>query len=134
MRTILFGAGASFGSETVGMPPLGPQLFTSLVRFAPTVWGALSAPWPAEFSADFEAAMEKLISSGIFGSPFQWTMAEYFLTSFQASHASLYKRFLDDAKGSSVDLSISTLNYDTLLFQAANFAGAKLYCGGGGVH
>src|SRR6266536_5490364 len=59
---ILFGAGASSGSEPPGIfvPPLGAHLFGKLVDFSPGVWGALPDPYPLLFQKDFEEAFRKL--------------------------------------------------------------------------
>jgi hypothetical protein len=37
---IIYGAGASFGSDTTDIPPLGPNLYEALARFNPGGWGA----------------------------------------------------------------------------------------------
>ena len=39
---IIFGAGASYGSDTGGLiPPLGAQLFDELARYNPNGWGSI---------------------------------------------------------------------------------------------
>jgi hypothetical protein len=129
---ILFGAGASFGSEQPGIrvPPVATQLFGKLVDFSPDVWGALPTPYPALFQEDFEAAFRKLgddspnpLSPGfnpMVPCPAQLTgpllrkMAEYFLD-FAPSKESLYVRLLTRVKEKDWRGVLATLNYDLLL-------------------
>jgi len=129
MRLILFGAGASHGSDTHGTPPLGPNLFTALVQWSPATWGALAAPWPSRFQTDFEDAMAKLIAAGIFAAPLQWSMASYFFKCFTASDSNVYIRLLRDILASEKDVNLATLNYELLLVQAAQRVGMRLNCG-----
>ena len=57
MKLILFGAGASYGSDTTGTPPLGDQLFEALRASNPDGWGALPSGMAHQFRDDFEAGM-----------------------------------------------------------------------------
>ena len=125
MKVLLFGAGASFGSELtpVPVPPLGPNLFDALVRFAPRSWGSLLSPWPSQFRADFEAAMSSYISMGSFGAPLQWDMAEYFFTQFAATPSSTYVKLLTALAPRISEYLFVTLNYEQLLCQAKSIAG-----------
>ena len=58
---ILFGAGASYGSDSLGMPPLGADLFDELQRFNPPGWGSLPSNMSNVFRNDFEEGMKKYI-------------------------------------------------------------------------
>lgn len=126
---VLFGAGASFGSQKSGVPPLGSSLFDALCRFDPNVWGRLPATWQSQFRKDFEAAMASFISSGHFAAPLQWKMAEYFFSQFHIQQDSLYLRLLERMVKSQSPHSIATLNYDLLLQQAASCLGIALTIG-----
>jgi hypothetical protein len=124
---VLFGAGASHGSEpTARTPPLGAGLFDELAAFAPSTWGVLPSPWPSSFRADFEPAMASFIGSGGFGGPLQWDMAEYFLTQFSATPQSAYVALLK-ALAQRIDrYEFVTLNYEMMLFQARALAGVRV--------
>jgi hypothetical protein len=127
VRVVLFGAGASFGSDVSGTPPLGPDLFLALTQSSPE-WASLPAPWPARFKSDFEGAMAALIQAGIFAA-LQWSMAAYFFKQFRVSDASVYLRLLRELVGTDQNIAFVTLNYETLLFQAAPKVGMTLSIG-----
>jgi hypothetical protein len=58
---ILFGAGASFGSDDPSLvPPLGQNLFDALCKFNPRGWGAVEMESARQFRTDFEKAMKEL--------------------------------------------------------------------------
>jgi hypothetical protein len=123
-KVLLFGAGASFGSQrSVPVPPLSANLFDGLVCFAPRTWGSLPAPWPSQFRADFEAAMSSYIDTGAFGAPLQWDMATYFFTQFAATPSSTYVKLLAALAPRISEYLFVTLNYELLLFQAKSIAG-----------
>lgn len=124
MRVVIFGAGASYGSEsTAKVPPLGAKLFDELIQFAPTTWGTLPPNWSSQFRSDFEPAMASFIQSGGFGAPLQWDMAEYFFSQFSATKSSVYIALIK-ALSSNIDhYFFATINYDLMLFQARAMAG-----------
>jgi hypothetical protein len=127
MRVVLFGAGASFGSEpTARVPPLGAKLFDELVSFAPRTWGTLPSPWPAHFRSDFEGGMSSFINGGGFGAPLQWDMATYFFTQFSATSSSTYVKLLSGLAKNIEQYLFTTLNYELLLFQAKGLAGIPI--------
>ena len=134
MNVILFGAGASYGSDTDprALPPLTPSLFDALAQSSPDVWGTLPAPYPDEFRCDFEKAMTKLgedapgpfarrqrhtIVPADFTAPLQRAMAEYFLQ-FSARPSSLYVRLACRIRQKKWRGALITLNYERLLEQA----------------
>jgi hypothetical protein len=121
MNLIFFGAGASYGSDGVGTPPLSSHLFPRLAAFDRSGWGSLIAPWSDKFLQDFEQAMSDYINRGLFAAPLQWAMAEYFFKQFPISPSNLYIKLLSDITLHMPDFCLATINYDTLLFQAANF-------------
>jgi hypothetical protein len=125
---VIFGAGASYGSQTSSNPPLGAPLFEALAKFAPAVWGSLPQPWPNDFRTDFEAAMSKLMDTSFFTAQLQWIMAEYFFRSFQVTSESLYIPFAHALK-TKPSTKVSTLNYDSLLFQGFSKAGLSASIG-----
>ena len=62
---IVFGAGASFGSDdprSARLPAMGGSLFTELAARFPGSWGALPDRFASSFAADFEAGMDAYIS------------------------------------------------------------------------
>lgn len=58
-KLIVFGAGASFGSED-NMPPLSNSLFAKLVEAYPSSWGQIGEEVSRLFQDDFEKGMEKI--------------------------------------------------------------------------
>src|SRR5215475_3509628 len=58
---ILFGAGASYGSDDPQhVPPMGDGLFDALRDFSPGLWGSIPPAQAALFRGDFERGMEAL--------------------------------------------------------------------------
>ena len=129
MNLIFLGAGASHGSDIANTPPLGNRLFDELADFDPQCWGKLPQEWQEEFREDFEAAMLGFLTQGFFGAPLQWKMAEYFFKRFIISPTNIYIKLLSMIRRSLQEFSIATLNYDTLLFQAAVRANVSLAVG-----
>lgn len=119
MNLIFFGAGASFGSDKSNVPPLGSALFAELQRHSPSTWGLISQTWAQNFQQDFEQAMSQFIAQGHFAAPLQWAMADYFYKGFPISNTNLYITLLKDISYHLGDFLVATINYDTLLFQAA---------------
>ncbi len=108
----LLGAGASFGSDTVGTPPLGDRLFDELRRFDSPGWGAVSAGTAAALRADFE---QGLLQIDPYRLPrLQRSMAAYFFE-FQPQPSSLYRRLARRIAQGSWSGAFCTLNYDRLL-------------------
>jgi hypothetical protein len=60
---MLFGAGASYGSDTQGTPPLGSGLFDALQIFSRETWGQVSAGEAEVFTRDFEQGMKAYTES-----------------------------------------------------------------------
>ena len=54
MNLIIFGAGASYGSDVCYVPPLGNKLFNALTAFDPNGWGKLPQKYQELLQNDFE--------------------------------------------------------------------------------
>ncbi len=112
---ILFGAGASFGSEPSGMPPLGAGLFEALRQFNPGGWGKIVDPLSKVFRADFEAGMVELSKIQPHAlPPLQRAMAEFFFR-FEPTDQSLYVELAQRILAKSWTGAVATLNYERLL-------------------
>lgn len=112
---ILFGAGASYGSDSIGTPPLGAALFDELQHFNPPGWGRLPSDISDVFLDDFEAGMRNLSKSKSHAMPpLQRAMAAYFFNFIPRTtnlYVQLGRRIVDSKwKG-----AIATLNYERLL-------------------
>jgi len=126
---ILFGAGASYGSDKTGTPPLGNNLFLELRRFNPKGWGALPNEFVDVFNDDFEKGMIKLASQRPHDiSILQRAMSAYFFR-FQPQSPNLYIKFANLLKKHPKQLAISTLNYERLFEISFIYAGFNLTIG-----
>lgn len=122
----LFGAGASYGSDTASTPPLGADLFNALVRFNSDGWGALPSSLQSSFNADFEQAMRSLPPHTI--APLQRAMAAFFFQ-FAPTHTNLYFNIAKRVKEKSWKGAFCTLNYERLLELSLLAAGVQPYVG-----
>lgn len=117
---IIFGAGASFGSDTSNKPPLGGDLFLELQRFDSDSWGKISGELVTEFKSDFEKAMSSLFVLDAYQIiPLQGTMASYFFQ-FQPTPNSLYHELAQLIAKQTWDGALVTFNYERLLEIALN--------------
>lgn len=126
---ILFGAGASAGSESTGTPPLGVVLYDALARFNPPGWGAIPGHLARAFREDFERGMQSL-SAELPNSlpPLQRAMAAYFYN-FTPTAASLYFRLGQVLRANRWQGAIATLNYERLLTTGFGASGIALSIG-----
>src|SRR5437867_895964 len=108
----LFGAGASFGSDTSGTPPLGLRLFDELRKFNPDGWGRVAGDLAAAFRNDFEEGMKQVDPAAL--APLQRAMAAYFFA-FQPRLSNLYVRLAERIAARDWGGSVCSLNYDRLL-------------------
>jgi hypothetical protein len=122
MKTFLFGAGASYGSDVGGTPPLGPGLFDELTRFNPDGWGTIRGTLAATFRADFEEAMKSVSEHAL--APLQRAMAAYFFQ-FQPRRTNLYFELAQRAARAKWRGAFGTLNYERLLEMSLLAAGLK---------
>ena len=119
----LFGAGASFGSDTAGMPPLGNQLFACLQQFSPDIWGKIAGDLAEQFRQDFEAEMTQVSPMQL--APLQRAMADYFFR-FSPTGANLYLELAQRiAAMPHWSGALCSLNYERLLEKSLLHAGLK---------
>ena len=112
---IIFGAGASFGSDIAVTPPLGYKLFDDLVIFNPEGWGKIDTNLAGIFRKDFEIGMKELSQSNLHAlPPLQRAMALYFFR-FIPSKSNLYIRLAERIKKKNWQGAIATFNYERLL-------------------
>ena len=121
---LLFGAGASFGSDTAGTPPLGRKLLPALQRFDPDSWGSLPNASLAHFATDFEMGMSRLPADIV--PVLQRTMAAYFFE-FRPSASNLYLALAQRMAARNWQGALCTLNYDRLLEISLLQAGMRPY-------
>ena len=123
---ILFGAGASCGSDTCDTPPLMGGLFDELCRYDPANWGAVPDAQALDFRNDFEAAMWRLLQADAPGADvLQRAMASYFFQ-FRPRPRSLYANLAGRIRNGGWDGALVTLNYERLLELAVRSAGTNL--------
>jgi len=123
----LFGAGASYGSDTQSTPPLGADLFDELRRFNPDGWGAISDDLADRFRLDFEEAMKSVPRHSL--APLQRAMAGYFFE-FKPRTSSLYLELgRRVARISSWSGAACTLNYERLLEISLVASGVQPFVG-----
>jgi hypothetical protein len=125
----LFGAGASYGSDGVGRPPLGADLFAALATFNPLGWGTITGDLAASFQRDFEAAFAT-VQPHAYG-PLLRVMGGYFFH-FTSRPTNLYfalaQRIARVSAWSSI--SMCSLNYERLLELSLSAAGIRPTVGG----
>jgi hypothetical protein len=114
-QIILFGAGASFGSDKGGTPPLGDDLFRELKKFNPDGWGRLPDSLSSLFMDSFEEGMEEVSKRNSHLMPvLQRAMAGYFFT-FWPKESNCYYKLAKSIQRKGWDGAFATLNYDRLL-------------------
>ncbi len=122
---LLFGAGASYGSDTSGTPPLGDGLFEALRQFNPGGWGALPQTLASQFRSDFEAGMVELSRLNSHAMPpLQRAMAAYFFN-FVPRTTNLYFALARKIRSSHWEGALATLNYERLLEISLTHAGIQ---------
>ena len=123
-KLIIFGAGASFGSED-NMPPLGKSLFDELVKLSPNGWGQIDKEMALALQNNFEDGMKKLLEKcPEILSKAQKSMADFFFR-FVPTEKNLYVKLAKRIKKCQWNGSIATLNYDRLLQISLSRAGLK---------
>lgn len=121
-RLILFGAGASYGSESAipKCPPLGAELFQELRMAYPGTWGKLPPVFNRKFNSNFEEGMSLLTNLRPYSENVVYYMKElgkYFAQYDIDDDSNLYYKFLNELD-SPEKYVYSSLNYE-LLFEAA---------------
>jgi hypothetical protein len=127
---ILFGAGASFGSQKEDTPLLGASLFEALRAFNPPGWGKIPHELVEVFRIDFENGMRRLSERHPGWMPIlQRAMAAYFFR-FTPSEDSLYLRLAHRMRRSKWTGGIATLNYERLMELSLLHVGIQPEVGG----
>ena len=126
---ILFGAGASYGSDNSGIPPLGNNLFSELARFNPPGWGALPNEYRNVFNNDFEQGMLKVAYERPHDLPILQRAMSAFFFNFQPRNSNLYFKLANKLKQSPKQLAVSSLNYERLFEISFLAAGHNLMIG-----
>ena len=112
---IIFGAGASTGSDTFGTPPLGNGLLSALQQFNPNIWNNIPSNLISSLTNDFEKGMEEISNNHSTAlAPLQRSMAQYFFQ-FNPGLNNLYMKLAMKIIGKNWDGAFATLNYERLL-------------------
>jgi hypothetical protein len=112
---IIFGAGASYGSDTIGTPPLGADLYNELARFNPDGWGKLPQDQSDLFRQDFENGMKNLSQRNPHAlPPLQRAMAAFFFN-YRPKNTNLYYLLAQKINTVNWNGALVTLNYERLL-------------------
>jgi hypothetical protein len=127
---ILFGAGASFGSDNNGVPPLGMNLFSALCQFNPSTWGSLTQSYASTFRDDFEKGMLKVATERPHDLPILLKAMSAFFYNFKPFQNNLYLKLANKLKVSNKQIAFSSLNYERFFEISFNSAGHKLCIGG----
>lgn len=109
---IIFGAGASYGSGSRNVPPLGRELFLSLQKFNPDGWGRIDGDLANSFQTDFETGMHQTNTHAL--PPLHRAMAAYFFQ-FLPTNKSLYYKIAKLISQKPWDGALATFNYENLL-------------------
>ena len=115
MKIFLLGAGASYGSDHGGTPPMGAALFEALRKFNPPGWGQLPSSLASEFQSDFERGMTRLAEMNPHAMPILQRAMAVFFFNFQPNPSSLYVQLAGRILRNSWVGAIGTLNYERLL-------------------
>ena len=119
MITIIFGAGASYGSGRClpNNPPLGVNLYNELVKLGGAL-SRLNGEVQKSFESEgFEAGMAAIPNNSTIINPLQKELACY-LSSFSITEENAYVRILNKLNRHMDNINIVTLNYDILIEQA----------------
>lgn len=115
---LLFGAGASYGSDLCGTPPLTLNLFNELKAFHPNIWNQIPIELENIFISDFETGMSNLSDNNPTLLPIlQRSMASYFFK-FEPKEENLYRKLAKKIKSTRWKGIVVTINYDRLLTKA----------------
>jgi hypothetical protein len=123
---VLFGAGASYGSDAQDTPPLGPDLFDALARFSPETWGRIPQGEAAAFKRDFEQGMTLYAHSHPAEvDVLQRAMAAFFFR-FRPEESNLYVKLARWMQRVHWNGALASLNYERLLELALDRVGLKV--------
>jgi len=119
MVSLIFGAGASFGSGGChpNNPPLGNDLFKELEKIG-GAFSMLDAVTKLAFEKDgFEAGMAMIADDSRAINPLKKELACY-LTSFSVKPDNAYVRLFNKLQSCLSQVNVTTLNYDLLIEQS----------------
>ncbi|MDQ2130612.1 hypothetical protein R4I72_18210 [Leclercia adecarboxylata] len=114
MISLIFGAGASFGSDSTSTPPLGNDLFASLNSLGGAFYELADESKKIFLDEGFESGMGALANDSSIINPLQNELAIY-LSSFSVSNENAYCRLFHDNRRYMRYLFLLTLNYDLLI-------------------
>lgn len=119
MITLMFGAGASFGSGNCSPknPPLGNDLFLELLRLGGAFARLDERQKKVFLEQGFESGMATVANDSRQINPLQKELACY-LSSFNTQPDNAYSRLFNKIKTVCDRLAIATLNYDLLIEQS----------------
>ena len=119
MITLIFGAGASYGSGRCNPnnPPLGNHLLNDLVNLDGAFSRLDKTTQKVFIDEGFEAGMAEVPDDNRIINPIQKELACY-LSSFSITDENAYVRLFNKLKSNINDINIVTLNYDLLIEQA----------------
>jgi hypothetical protein len=126
----LFGAGASYRSQTDISIPLGKQLYARLEYFEPQYWRRFKSSFEKykiinrdtgalegfDFESGFQEVRKILKEDQCRIGVLQKSMARFFLN-FTPTKDNVYRQFLEIIQGSKLNICMASLNYDLLLQQ-----------------
>lgn len=127
MISLIFGAGASFGSGGCSPknPPLGNDLFHELEELGGAFY-RLDVSSKSVFRADgFEAGMATVADDSRVINPLQKELASY-LSKFTIKPDNAYARLFNKLANCLEKINLTTLNYDLLIEQAVNKQGCNI--------
>ncbi len=126
MLSLIFGAGASYGSEAKGVPtpPQGDYLFGELEKLN-GAYSRLPEEIKHEFrEKGFEQGMLVVPNDCSIINPLQKELALY-LSAFKPSEKNVYVKLFRMLGGLVNEIHLMTLNYDLLIEQSLAISGAK---------
>lgn len=117
MISLIFGAGASFGSDSKNTPPLGNDLFAALNSLGGAFCHLPDESKEIFLNQGFESGMGALANDSSIISPLQNELAIY-LSSFSVGDENAYCKLFYDNRHYMRHLYLLTLNYDLLIEQS----------------
>jgi CBS domain-containing protein len=122
---IIFGAGASFGSDVFNVPPPASHLVDELISFQSDSWGQIGPRLLSLFREDFEKGMKRLSEKKPRSmAPLRRSMAEFFFR-FAPGPNNLYRKLARRIRQSRWDGVLATFNYERLLELSLIFEGLQ---------
>jgi len=122
---VIFGAGASFGSDVFNVPPPATNLIDELISFRPNSWGQIGSRMVSLFREDFEKGMKRLSEKNPRSmAQLQRAMAEFFFR-FAPGPDNLYRKLARRIRQSRWNGVLATFNYERLLELSLVFEGLQ---------